>query len=218
VRRRNIAYREDIAGAAVRIAGAEVATDRLLTRLDRLGLRVNLTSVLDRATPAARLEVENLLDSPRFADSPTLTAAAIGELSRTETLDKAAALRTAAVLTDRKVGAGLTKVEATTDIATKPEALQAIAATSDWKKLDTATAAAPVGNVPSIATNLTGVTVAPTRITPAVAAPARIGTTPPSITTPIARPRTTEAPAPTGSARATRKRSKRSTTPKGKKS
>ena len=218
VRRRNIAYREDLAGAALRFAGAEVATDRLLNRLDTLGLRANLTSVLDRATPAAKLEVENLLASPRFADSPTLTAAAIGELSRTDTLDQAAALRTAATLTDSKVGTGLTKVEATTDIAAKPEALQAIAASADWKTLDTATAAAPVSNVSSIATDLTGVTIAPKKFTPSVVAPTRLGTTGTSIAAPIAAPRTVAAPAASTAARAPRKRSKRGTTAKGKKS
>lgn len=173
VRRRNIAYREDLAGLAVRLGGAELLTERVSTRLEALGLRTNLDTVLERATPAARLEVENLLASPKFADSPTLTAAALGELSRADTLDQAGALRAAATVTDSGVGTGLTRIEATTDIASNPDALKAIAASEDWKTLDSATAVAPATNVPTIAATATGATLTPTRIAPAttVAAP-----------------------------------------------
>ncbi len=159
VRRRNVAYREDLAGAAVRIAAPEVPLPPLIDRLGTLGLGDRFNGILERATPSARIEVANLLSSPRFADSPTLTAAAIGELSRAETLDQAATLRVAASVADARVGAGLSRVDATTDVASQPAALEAIAADADWKRLDGAAAVAPVAELPQVATNLTGVAV-----------------------------------------------------------
>jgi hypothetical protein len=164
VRRRNLAYRAELAGTAVRVAGTEVERDVIVRRIESFGLRDRLDTVFERATPAARLEVENLLASPRFADSPTLTAAAIGELSRAETLDRASALRTAAELTDARVGAGLTRLDSTTDVATNTAALTAIAASPEWRELDTATAAAPAASVATIAAERTGVSLTPTRL------------------------------------------------------
>jgi hypothetical protein len=96
-------------------------------------LSTNFNNVLERATPAAQLEVRKLLASPRFVDSPSLTAAALGELSRTITLDQAGALKAAATLTATNVGAGLTKIDTSTNVAAAPAALQAIANASDWK-------------------------------------------------------------------------------------
>jgi hypothetical protein len=164
VRRRNIAYREDLTGVAVRFAG--VQADRtnagLLTRLDTLGLRTNFDRVVERATPAARLEVVNLLESPRFADSPTLTAAALNELGRRETLTQADALTAGATLTGAQVGTGLTRLDATTDIGATREALQAIAKTdTDWRTLDREVAVAPIREVSTLASTGTGTTVRP---------------------------------------------------------
>jgi hypothetical protein len=163
VRRRNIAYREDLAGAAVRFAGvsADRTNERLLERLDSLGLRTNFDRVLERATPAARLEVTNLLASPRFTDSPTLTAAALNELGRTETLSQADALAATSSLTGSRVGTGLTRLDAATDVGTTREALQAIATSSDWRALDSAAAAAPVTRVSEVASSATGTTIRP---------------------------------------------------------
>lgn len=164
VRRRSLAYRVELAGAAVRVAGTEVDRDVIIRRIDSLGLRDRLDTVFERATPAARLEVENLLASPRFADSPTMTAAALGELSRAVTLDRASTLRTAAELTDTRVGAGLTRIDSSTDIATNSAALTAIASMPEWRALDTATAAAPAANVATIAAARTGASLTPTRV------------------------------------------------------
>jgi hypothetical protein len=186
VRRRNIAYHEDLAGAALRFAGADGgASDRLLLRLDSLGLRSNFNNVLDRATPAARLELNNLLASPRFADSPTLTAAAIGEFSRAPTLDQASALRSAATLTASGVGSGLTRLDAS-PVASSPTTLQAIANRADWQAVDSAAAVAPSADVPQIAASLTGATPA-TSFTPAPTRPAATTATTPggTVATPL---------------------------------
>jgi len=157
VRRRNIAYREDLSGAAVRLAAPEVPQAVLVQRIERLGLGGQFGNVLERATPAARIEISNLLASPRFEASPTLTAAAIGELTRADTLDQAAAIKAAAAVSGDKVGAGLTRIDASTDVATTPAALVAIVNNADWKKLDSTVAAAPVAELPSVASSLTGV-------------------------------------------------------------
>jgi hypothetical protein len=172
VRRRNIAYRESLAGVAVRFAGTETLNAPLVNRLTLLGLSTNFNNVLERATPAAQLEVQKLLASPRFVDSPSLTAAALGELSRTTTLDQAGALKAAATLTATDVGAGLTKIDTSTNVASAPAALQAIANASDWKALDGAAATAPVANLPSIAATLTGANVALTNVSVTRVAPA----------------------------------------------
>lgn len=164
VRRRNVAYREDLSGVAVRLAGvqADRTNAALLGRLDTLGLRTNFDRVLERATPAARLEVVSLLESPRFADSPTLTAAALNELGRRETLTQADALAAGAALTGAQVGTGLTRLDATTDIGATRAALQAIASTgTDWRALDREAAVAPIREVSTLASTGTGTTVRP---------------------------------------------------------
>lgn len=171
VRRRNIAYREDLAGAAVRFAGVEPLNAAIVSRLNLLGLTTNFNNVLVRATPAAQLEVQKLLASPRFVDSPSLTAAALGELSRTTTLDQAGALKAAATLTASNVGTGFTKIDTATNVATAPAALQAIANATDWKALDGAAATAPVTNLPTIAATLTGANVALTNVSATRATP-----------------------------------------------
>jgi len=157
VRRRNIAYREDLSGAALRLAAPETNVDTVVERLTRIGLSDKLTAVLDRATPSAKIEIANLLASPRFEASPTLTAVALGELTRTDTLDQAAAIKAAATVTNEKVGGGLSRIDASTNVASTPAALTAIADNADWKKLDSSVSAAPAAELPDLASSLTGV-------------------------------------------------------------
>ena len=110
VRRRNLAYRDAFAGEAIRLAGLD-RMDDLRPRLGGLGLDGALERVLATATPRAAVEVNSLLASPRFADSPALTAAAIGELTRAGSVDQAAVLRVAAELSAPGVGDGLARGE-----------------------------------------------------------------------------------------------------------
>src|SRR5690606_35651753 len=70
--------------------------------------------------------------------------------------DQAAALRAASTVTADKTGTGLTRLEATTDIASNSEALIQLANTPDWQTLDTAASVARVEELPQIAA-LTGV-------------------------------------------------------------
>lgn len=137
VRRRNLAYRDELAGEAIRVAGQDRVSE-LLPRLNTLGLDTQLNRVLAEATPRAALEVNSLLASPRFADSPTLTAAAIGELSRADTLDQAAVLKVAAELSAPGVGDGLVRLETTrADTVPSKTALREIASgEADWRAAD----------------------------------------------------------------------------------
>ncbi|MFU2486463.1 hypothetical protein [Thauera sp. WH-1] len=137
VRRRNLAYRDELAGEAIRVAGQDRVSE-LLPRLNTLGLDTQLNRVLAEATPRAALEVNSLLASPRFADSPTLTAAAIGELSRADTLDQAAVLKVAAELAAPGVGDGLVRLETTrADTVPSKTALREIASgEADWRAAD----------------------------------------------------------------------------------
>lgn len=137
VRRRNLAHREDLAGAAVRMAGrVERGEEELRERVRGLGLNVELDAVLARATPVARLEIANLLASPRLEASPALTAVAIGELARTDTLDHAGALRAADALTAPEAGSGLVRLERSVEAIDTPETLRRLAADADWQALD----------------------------------------------------------------------------------
>jgi hypothetical protein len=154
VRRRNLAYHEDLAGTARRIAGRERSFSPAFSdRIAALGLSDRLNTSLERATPAARNEITNLLASERFTASPTLTAAAIGEFERAETLDQAAALRTVSVMTAPQTGSGLTRLDAT-EVAADPQVLANIAARSDWQRIDRDARVAPRTGVVDIGRGL----------------------------------------------------------------
>ena len=179
VRRRNLAYRDDLAGEAIRLAGREtvttIGTDT--TRLAALGLDVASSRVFERATPRAALEVQSLLASPRFAASPSLTAAALGELGQAETLDQAAVLRVAADLSAPGVGDGLLRLErARPDTVPSATALTAIADGGDWRTADSAAATVRTAEL----SRLAGTVLRPQPLAPAE----------PVATTPTTRPTT----------------------------
>ncbi|MEF8728758.1 MAG: hypothetical protein V5B34_11175 [Accumulibacter sp.] len=142
VRRRNLAYRDDLAGEAIRVAGRDLI-DRAAPRLAALGLETALGRLLERSTPRAALEIESLLASPRFIESPALTAAALGELGQAQALDQAAVLRVAADLSAPGVGDGLSRLErARPDTVPSRAALQELAEGGDWRTADAAAAQA----------------------------------------------------------------------------
>lgn len=136
VRRRNLAVRDDLSGTALRLAGRErISIDAIRTRLDELGLAGRYDALVSRATPAARGEIDNLLASQRFTDSPTLTAVALGEFERAESLDQASALRAESALTDGDAGRGLARLDST-EAARDPQTLETLASERDWAVLD----------------------------------------------------------------------------------
>ncbi|WP_291991229.1 hypothetical protein [Candidatus Accumulibacter sp. ACC007] len=187
VRRRNLAYRDDLAGEAIRLAGREtvatISTDS--TRLAALGLDVASNRVFERATPRAALEVQSLLASPRFAASPSLTAAALGELGQAETLDQAAVLRVAADLSAPGVGDGLLRLErARPDTVPSATALTAIADGGDWRTADSAAATVRTAEL----SRLAGTVLRPQPLAPAEPVATTPTTRPTTATTPTTRP------------------------------
>ena len=110
VRRRHLAYRDDLAGSYREIAGNDerVIELNLNTRITQLGLTPRHDAVLKVATPAAASTVIGLLAGKRYLESPVLTAAALGlltdaiatteQLTGKPALDKTQVLGVAAVL------------------------------------------------------------------------------------------------------------------------
>jgi hypothetical protein len=163
VRRRQLAYRDDLAGASLRFAAAEdgTAVERVRERIEGLGLGTNLDRVLTAASPAATAEVTRLLDSPRFADSPALTAAALGELSaRAESagaIDTASAIAVTSSMTATGAGEGLSRLESSASAPLAAPALVRLATGTEWRTVDTNLRAATREELPTVATRLLGV-------------------------------------------------------------
>lgn len=151
VRRRNLAYRDDLAGAPVQMTGVNelIVEDSLRTRIASLGLTTQLDAVLSKASPAATSQVISLLASPRFTDSAALTAAALGTLKATAdsqpatsaatTLDRATVLDVTAKLNASGVGDGLLQIEqASAEKTLSTDALQKLAENKNALALDEA--------------------------------------------------------------------------------
>jgi hypothetical protein len=172
VRRRNLAYREDLPGAAVPFAGVDgESEDGLLRRLDDNGLRPTFDTLLGRASTAGAAELTGLLASRRFTESPALTAAALGDLARAATLDRATVLAVSAKLAQPGVGEGIVKLEKSeASVLNTPEALKRIATDADWRVTDGKARAADVSSAPGLAAGLAGVRLPmpPARVQPAV--------------------------------------------------
>jgi hypothetical protein len=169
VRRRNLAYRDDLVGAPVQLAGPseQLIENDVKTRIGQLGLSTQLDSVLGSATPLAASQVIGLLAAPRFADSPALTAAALGSLAAASdaqaaagtqpasasttpteapapTLNSAAVLGVASTLNAPGVGDGLVALEQSSPGgALPPQQLQNLAQGTGALALDLSLRTAP---------------------------------------------------------------------------
>ncbi|ACB35311.1 hypothetical protein Lcho_3051 [Leptothrix cholodnii SP-6] len=196
VRRRNLAYRDDLAGTPVAVAGGnELLIERSVRdRIATLGLSGVLDNVLLNASPKAVTSTLNLLGSPRLVASPALTAATLGALvtkveaqpatgdtvsggtggtpTTTAVLDQARVLAVAADLAKPNVGDGLTRLEQSTSTPLDTVALTEIAKGTDWRVLDSAALTASKTEVPTLTTRLTtGVLKTGTRISTGITAP-----------------------------------------------
>ncbi len=214
VRRRNLAYRDDLVGNGVAATGdQELALEAAVRgRITSLGLTPRLNTVMAAATSKAAWSVMSLLAVPRIADSPALTAAALGALQAKISGDPGKRLLDAAVLgvgnelKSGSTGTGLLNIEARVGGQVSASAIQALASNDAWRKID-ATAriatgvqlgqlvdrlsAAPVATAPA-STPTTG---APSTNAPAAPATAATGTPVSPTTTAPATP--TPAPVPT---------------------
>lgn len=142
VRRRNLAYRDDLAGSPVAIAGRnDAALDSAVrSRVVSLGLEASLNKLLAASTSKAAASAISLLSQPRIAASPVLTAATIGALSAKAqeadgALDHASVLAVSSDLTSG-TGAGLTRLEESTTAGATKSALLNLASNDAWRKLD----------------------------------------------------------------------------------
>jgi len=169
VRRRNLAYRDDLVGKPLAIAGgADIAVERIVhARIESLGLKPALDKVLASASTKAASNVISLLASPRIAASPTLTAAALGALNakpageRDAPLDQARVLKLSAELADGEVGEGLQKLERSAGDAVTKTALTSLASNDSWRKLDTAARSAEGTKLEQLSNRLTRVPAPP---------------------------------------------------------
>jgi hypothetical protein len=162
VRRRNLAYRDDLAGTPVAVSGLnEIVIERALRkRLDGLGLTPALDKVLASTTTQAAPRIINLLAAPRIAESPALTAATLGALAgkssgEAASLDNAKVLGVAAEMTAPGVGDGLARLERSSAGGVDQTALVDIASSAAWRDLDATASAVSEAQVPQLATRLT---------------------------------------------------------------
>ncbi|MDB5801320.1 MAG: hypothetical protein JWL63_2259 [Rhodocyclales bacterium] len=161
VRRRNLAYRDDLAGAPVAVAGKSeaIVEASIKSRIGTLGLASTLDKVLASATAQAAPRVLNLLASPRIAASPALTAATLGALSEKisagAALDHATVLGVAAEMTAPGAGDGLARLEQSSSAGVAKASLLNLASSGAWRKLDASAAIASDAAVPQLAARLT---------------------------------------------------------------
>jgi hypothetical protein len=98
IRRRNLSYKDEIVGQDVVVVTDELRDETAMRRrLEEINLDRRFTNLKIRGSAAADLAMVNLLASPKFSESPTLTLAAVRELEATAKLNESAALK----VTDR---------------------------------------------------------------------------------------------------------------------
>lgn len=184
VRRRNLAYRDDLAGTPLAVSGGnDIAIERdVVARVANLGLKANLDKVLAGASTVAAPKVIGLLATPRIAESPSLTAATLGALaeetrsdasSAPGSLSQAGVLKVAADMTTQGVGDGLLRIENTAE--PDKAALARLASNDAWRKLDAQAATATHATLDNLAA----------RVAPRPAAPAPSTETPAAGAAPV---------------------------------
>lgn len=214
VRRRNLAYRDDLVGTPVAAAGTnDTHVDALVReRITALGLKPAFDRVLAASSTQAASRVVSLLASPKVAASPALTAATLGALAaksgggQQATLAQADVLQVGADISSGNVGSGLARIESSSDAPISKSSLINLASNDAWRKLDasarTASAsqltplaarlprAAPVEEVPATAPPKPPINAAPATPPPPApsAGPATGPVTPPKPRRPAATP------------------------------
>ena len=169
VRRRNLAWRDDLVGTPAAVAGTnDVAAEHAVReRAASLGLQDSLARVLNSATAKASAGVYGLLAAPRVAASPALTAATIGALASQvapgdpPVLGHAGVTTVAAQLAQPGVGDGLERLEKRIRGRTAKTALLALASNDAWRKLDTQARTAPPNLLAQLSARLTRVATPP---------------------------------------------------------
>ena len=112
LRRRNLAYRSELAGSALPLAGDDIRIESLLdARLGALKLAGTLSRLRKSATSSANAEITTLLGNARVSASDLLLQSAVNDLKlasgEDETLDQARVLALGQRYGDKKLGEGL---------------------------------------------------------------------------------------------------------------
>lgn len=144
LRRRNIAYRDDLVGNGVAATGDdELALEAAVTaRMATLGLTAAFNIVMAAATRKAAWSVVSLLALPALVASSVQSAAALGALRAriaahpTRRLTNADALAVGNELRSGSSGAGLRALEAGSTVPATPRALERLASSDAWRRLD----------------------------------------------------------------------------------
>jgi hypothetical protein len=112
IRRRNLSYKDEIVGEAEVVETDELRDETAMrSRLEAINLDRRFTNLKIRGSAAADLAMVNLLASPKFSDSPTLTRAAVAELEAAEKLDESAALRVTDRFAEPDIAVSINKLE-----------------------------------------------------------------------------------------------------------
>ena len=180
VRRRNLAYRDDLAGTPVAVSGRNerVVEAEVRGRITALGLGDALNRVLGAASSQAAAGVFSLLATPQLVASATLTAASLGALAAriaplaadqagaavggASAADAAAPLGIAradvlavgAEMAGGTAGRGLTRLAQASPRPVSRSALINLASNDAWRRLDAAALAAAPALLSQLASRL----------------------------------------------------------------
>lgn len=144
VRRRNLSYRAELAGAAVIVGRDELAIERDLgDRLRSLGLLTRYRRLREAASADGVRILAATLASPKVSASPLLTEAAITALETQPQLDSASATKAVALFNDPQFGAGIARVEAARPKLKESDTVKALLAAGVLGDLDRLGAAVP---------------------------------------------------------------------------
>jgi hypothetical protein len=162
VRRRNLAYRDDLVGNGVAATGRdEIALeDAVRARITSLALTTQFNAVLAKTTTKAAWSVMSLLALPRLVDSPALTAAALGALSAkaaastTGRLDNADVLAVGVDLNTPGVGDGLVMLERSSISGVTKSSLASLASNDAWRTLDASAVVTPSAQISKLVARL----------------------------------------------------------------
>ncbi len=137
VRRRNLSYRAELAGAPVIVGRDELGLERDLgDRLRNLGLLTRYRRLREAATADGVRILAATLASPKVSASPLLTEAAISALESQPQLDSASATKAVELFNDPKFGAGILRVEAVRPKLKESETVKGLLAAGVLSDLD----------------------------------------------------------------------------------
>jgi len=139
IRRRNINYKEDVVAAPLIITREERAIEENVSNMLRtLDLTSAVGNIKRRGTVAAESELMNLLSSPVLLNgSKTAVKAAVEEVSKLETVDRASVVKVVEKFTQPDFGDGISRLEKLDPtIASNPQVVDSIATSGKIADLD----------------------------------------------------------------------------------